>query len=88
MLFLDGVYVDDANSDSGQRFVPVVNHSKEDITRLAHHMSVRIARYLSRTGLIEADAENSYLSDLSADGEMIDHQTFSIMYRYLPPTRV
>ena len=81
MLFLDGVYVDDANSDSGQRFVPVVNHSKEDITRLAHLMSVRIARYLSRTGLIEADAENSYLSDSSADGEMTGHQTFSIMYR-------
>jgi len=76
-----GVYVDDANSEGGQRFVPVFSHQVADITRLAHLMSVRIARYLSRTGLIEADAENSYLSDSSADGEMTDHQTFSIMYR-------
>jgi len=80
MLFLDGVYVDDANSEGGQRFVPVFNHHVADITRLAHLMSVRIARFLSRTGLIEADAENSYLS-ASPDGEMTDHQSYSIMYR-------
>jgi len=81
MLFLDGVYVDDAKSEGGQRFVPVLNHHVADITRLAHLMSVRIARYLSRMGLIEADAENSYLSDASTDGEMTDHQSYSIMYR-------
>ncbi len=81
MLFLDGVYVDDADSEGGQRFVPVYNHTKADITRLAHLISVRIARFLSRTGLIEADAENSYLSESSIDGEMTDHQSYSIMYR-------
>ena len=39
-----------------------------------------VARYLSHTGLIEADAENSYLSESSSD-EMTDHQSYSIMYR-------
>jgi hypothetical protein len=57
MLFLDGVYVDDVNSEGGQRFVPVSNHTVADITRLAHNMSVRVARFLARVGLIEADAE-------------------------------
>ena len=41
MLFLDGVYVDDVNSECGQRFEPVQNHNVADITRLAHNMSVR-----------------------------------------------
>ena len=80
MIFLDGVYVDDVDSEGGQRFVPVRKLHVADITRLAHLMSVRIARFLSRTGLIEADAENSYLS-ASPDGEMTDHQSYSIMYR-------
>ncbi len=38
------------------------NHTVADITRLAHNTSVRVARFLARVGLIEADAENSYLS--------------------------
>ena len=79
MLFLDGVYVDDA--EGGQRFLQVKKHHVADITRLAHLMSIRIARYLSRTGLIEADAENSYLLESPTDGEMSDHQSYSIMYR-------
>lgn len=81
MIFLDGVFVDDENSEDDQRFVPVLNHLQSDIIRLTHLMSARIARYLSRAGLIEADAENSYLAESSIDGEMNDHQIFSIMYR-------
>ena len=81
MLFLDGVYVDDANAKCGQRFVPVLGHRAGDITRLTHLMSLRIARYLSRAGLIEADAENSYLAELSIDGDITDHQSYSILYR-------
>jgi hypothetical protein len=81
MLFLDGVYVDDKSSESGQRFVPVLNHQGGDITQLIHLMSLRIARYLSRAGFIEADAENSYLAESSIDDEMPDHQSYSIMYR-------
>src|SRR5205085_3016939 len=80
---LDGVYVDDANANAkcGQRFVPILGHRAGDITRLTHLMSLRIARYLSRAGLIEADAENSYLSELSIDGDITDHQRYSILYR-------
>jgi len=69
------------NSEGHQRFVSVSKHQIADIARLTHIMSIRIARYLSRTGLIEVDSENSYLSGSSIDGEMNDHQSYSIMYR-------
>ena len=62
MLFLDGVYVDDASEESHQRFVPVTRHRVADMLNLTHKISLRIARYLERTGLIERDAENSYLA--------------------------
>ena len=81
MLFLDGVYVDDANSDGSQQFVPVSSHQAADIAKLTHQMSLRIARYLSRAGLIEADAENSYLAESPTDNEMTEHQGYSIHYR-------
>src|SRR3990167_2567191 len=63
MLFLDGVYVDAKGENSIQRFVPVFNHRSDEIVKLSHQMSLRIARYLERAGFIERDAENSYLSD-------------------------
>ena len=66
MLFLDGVYIDDEDSEGGQRFVPVLNHLQSDITRLTHLICTRIARYLLRTGLIETDAEHSYVSEEGA----------------------
>jgi hypothetical protein len=82
MLFLDGVYVDDVNFEEGQRFIPVLNHQVGDIGRLAYLMSLRIARFLSRTGLIEADSENTYLAESSPDSEMMaHHQSYSITYR-------
>ena len=41
-----------------------------------------IARYLERAGLIEHDAENSYLvADSVNDNEMVEHQGHSIQYR-------
>ena len=40
MLFLDGVYVDDSNCKGGQRFIPVVNHLKEDMTKLVHTIPI------------------------------------------------
>lgn len=81
MLFLDGVHVDDANSEGSQKFISILNHRKEDIARLVHLMSIRIARYLSSAGLIEADAENSYLVEPLTDDKMSDHQSYSIMDR-------
>lgn len=77
------VYIDDSNSADDQRFIPVTSHQAADITKLAYKMSLRIARYLSRSGLIETDAENSYFSEISTDNEMTDHQSYSIHYRIL-----
>jgi hypothetical protein len=79
MLFLDGVYVDDANEKSGQRFVSVTNHKVTDIVELTHKISLRMARYLERAGLIESDANNTYLAEGSPDNnEMLEHQSHSI----------
>jgi hypothetical protein len=81
MLFLDGVYVDGAGEESNQRFVPVTHHRVADIMSLTHKMSVRITRYLERSGLIERDAENCYLADAMNDNEMREQQSYSINYR-------
>jgi len=51
--------------------VPVTYHRVADIANLTHKISLRIARYLERAGIIERDAENSYLVTGSAnDSEM------------------
>ncbi len=53
-----------------------------DIENLTHKISLRIARYLERSGLIERDSENSYLAAGDVDNnEMNDHQVYSINYR-------
>jgi hypothetical protein len=82
MLFLDGVYVDAVNEESGQRFVSVTNHEVGEVVTLTHKIGLRVARYLERVGLIECDAENSYLTESGlTNNEMIEHQTYSINYR-------
>jgi len=82
MIFLDGVYIDDAEK-KGQQFVSVTNHAVADILELAHKISIRAARYLERAGLIESDAENTYLAAEGSpdNNEMIEHQSHSITYR-------
>lgn len=83
MLFLDGVYVDDASEKNGQRFVSITNHFVADIVELTHKISLRVARLLERSGLIESDGENTYLAaeGLPDNNEMIEHQSHSITYR-------
>ena len=61
MLFLDGVFIDDEKI--GQRFQAVTQHQTSEIVGLAHKISVRLARYLERSGLIEGDAESQYLAE-------------------------
>jgi Putative transposase/Transposase zinc-binding domain len=82
MLFLDGVYIDDASDKKYQRFVSVTLHRVIDIANLTHKISLRIARYLERAGFIVRDAENTYLvaGDVN-DSEMTEHQSHSIQYR-------
>jgi hypothetical protein len=82
MLFLDGVYVDDASQENHQRFVSITNHRAADIANLTHKMSVAIARYLEGAGFITRDEENTYLvTDSVNANEMAEHQGHSIQYR-------
>ncbi|HVW99070.1 MAG TPA: transposase, partial [Candidatus Babeliaceae bacterium] len=80
MLFLGGVFVEDANQK--QRFVTISQPKSEEIVHLTHQLSLRVARHLERIGFIERDAENSYLvEDAFQNNEMAEHQSHSINYR-------
>jgi hypothetical protein len=66
MLFLDGVYIE--RPDSSLRFRWVKAPSGIELTRLIRTLARRIGRYLERQGLLERDAENSYLAGLWRGG--------------------
>ncbi|MFQ5422003.1 MAG: transposase, partial [Anaerolineae bacterium] len=54
----------------------------EELTRLAHTIAQRVGRFLERQGLLERDAENSYLaSDAVDDDPMTPLLGHSITYR-------
>ena len=80
MLFLDGVYVE--RPDGSLRFRWVKAPSGAELTRLTQTLARRIGRHLERQGLVERDAENSYLAgdDLEA-GPMEQLLGSSITYR-------
>ena len=69
MLFLDGVYVEDNKYGSALRFQWVKSPTSEELARLTHTIAKRIGRYLERQGLLERDAENSYLSPNAVEDE-------------------
>ena len=79
MLFLDGVYISD--TDEQVQFVSVLHHRVSDIVNLTHKISLRIARYLERSGLIERDAESCYLSTDAVGADIREDQSYSINYR-------
>jgi hypothetical protein len=60
MLFLDGVYAE--RPDGSLRFRWARAPSGADLTRLTRTLARRKGRYLERQGLLERDAENSYLA--------------------------
>ena len=60
MLFFDGVYVGDADSSAEFRWVKAP--TSVELTQLTHSIAYRLARYLERQGLLERDAESSYLA--------------------------
>ena len=60
MLFLDGVYIE--RPDGSLRFRWVKAPSGAELTRLTQTLARRIGRHLERQGLLERDAENSYLA--------------------------
>lgn len=80
MLFLDGVYVE--KSHGSARFRWVKAPTSGELARLAHTIAHRVGRFLERQGLLERDAENSYLSgDAVDDDPMTPLLGHSITYR-------
>ncbi len=60
MLFLDGVYAEDAYGQ--QRFHRVKAPTQQDLNGLVNTLSHRVARCLEKRSLLERDAENSWLT--------------------------
>ena len=80
MLFLDGVYVE--GPDGSLRFRWVKAPTSAELARLTQTLALRIGRYLERQGLLERDAENSYLAgDELEAGPMEQLLGSSITYR-------
>ncbi|HDO33694.1 MAG TPA: hypothetical protein ENH08_01070 [Chromatiales bacterium] len=80
MLFLNGIYADGANGSSRFRWVKAP--TRAELTQLAHTIAQRIGRFLERQGLLERDAENSYLaSDAVDEDSMTQLLGHSITYR-------
>lgn len=80
MMFLDGVYID--GPDTSARFRWVRAPTTEELTQLAHTIARRVGRYLERQGLLEQDAENSYLSGDAVDDAPLNQLLgSSITYR-------
>jgi hypothetical protein len=70
MLFLDGVYVE--RPDGSVRFRCVKAPSGAELTQLAHTIAQRVGRFLERQGLLERDAENSYLAGEAVEAGPMD----------------
>ncbi len=80
MLFLDGVYV--GATGSSARFRRVKAPTCAELTQLTHTIAHRLARYLERQGLLERDAEHSYLALEGLDEDPMDQlRGHSITYR-------
>ena len=79
MLFLDGVYVERPNGSARFRWIKAPTSA--ELTQLAYTIAHRVGRYLERQGLLERDAENSYLaSDAVEDDPMNPLLRHSITY--------
>lgn len=80
MLFLDGVYVDHSNGTTRFRWVKAPTSA--ELTQLTHAIAYRVGCFLERQGLLERDAENSYLAaDAMDEGPMDQFLGCSITYR-------
>ncbi len=80
MLVLDGVYVDRVDESVGFRWVKAPTSA--ELTRLAHTIAHRVGRFLERHGLLERDAENSFLAGDAVDEDPMDQLLgHSITYR-------
>ncbi len=79
MLFLDGVYVE--RPDGRLRFRWVKAPTSAELSQLADAIARRVGRFLERRGLLERDAENSWLAGDDIDDPMNSVLGHSITYR-------
>ncbi len=80
MLFLDGVYAED--DEGRQRFHRVKAPTHRELNALVHTLSQRIARCLEKRGLLERDAENTWLTLEQDEDEVLTQlQGHSVTYR-------
>ncbi len=80
MLLLDGVYAFDDYEKI--RFHRVKAPELQELTQLVHTISLRVARFLERRGLLVRDDENSYLTlDCLDDEPMHQLHGHAITYR-------
>ena len=76
---MDGVYVDNWQ---GTWFRRVKAPTSAELTQLSQTIARRVGRFLERQGLLERDAENSYLADdVLETGPMDQLRGHSITYR-------
>jgi hypothetical protein len=73
MLFLDRVYVE--HPAGAVRFRWVNAPTSAELTELAQRIAQRVGRYLERQGLLQRDAQTSYLA-----GEVIDEEPMSRLF--------
>ena len=80
MLFLDGVYGDGTGSTMQFRWVKAP--TSDDFAQLTHTIARRVGRFLERQGLLERDAEHSYLASANVEEDPMDQlRGHSITYR-------
>ncbi|MGY5395088.1 transposase [Acinetobacter sp. NigerLNRRAM0016] len=80
MLFLDGIYTEDGHGK--QRFHRVKAPTHDELNTLVHTLSHRIARCLEKRGVLERDAENTWLTLEEEEGDVLTQlQGASVTYR-------
>ncbi|MGB5446583.1 MAG: IS91 family transposase [Psychromonas sp.] len=80
MLFLDGVYVENNNGKQSFKQVKAPTHS--ELNTLVHTLSQRIANFLEKRGLLERDAENTWLTLDEEDDDLLTQlHGHSVTYR-------
>ncbi len=72
ILFLDGVYVE--RPDGRLRFRWVKAPTSAELTGLADTIARRVGRFLERQGLLESDAENSWLAGDGFDDDSMRNE--------------
>jgi hypothetical protein len=79
MLFLDGVYTE--NKHARTRFQRTNGPEQQELVKLVHAISQRVAGYLEWQGILERAEENSYLNLEGDEDPMQQVLGCSVSYR-------